>query len=119
MNSSEVLARMLNSWSSTWDITDERLEALFSLGGLATPQYQAVLLPMLSEAKSEKKSWEATAERILAVRSAIVGSCHPTSSGLQSIIRQVRLGAMQDGVSDKPWVEAALRVLERISKLTP
>jgi hypothetical protein len=119
MTPSEVLARMLNSYSGQWEINDERIKAIFAVGGLAPEQHQAILLQMINEAKQGSTVWEVVADRILAVKACLIGARRPTADGLRKVAQQVRTGAAVDGMSDRAWVEAAIRALETLANLMP
>lgn len=110
---------MLNAYATSWEIDEARVQAIFAIGGLAPPREQPVLLEMINSAKSGEKVWEVTAERIVSIRSAILGARRPTADAIKKVAQQMRAGGVSEGVADRPWFDAAVRMLETLANLSP
>lgn len=114
----DVLLRMINSFSSSWDITEERASCLKLATALVWGESKIEVSNMLTEANNGAASWQSSAARIRALRAAVNGTKIPPSDYLEELAHEVSVGAECDGVQDRSWVKKTLITLNLLSGQT-
>jgi hypothetical protein len=106
-----TVLRMFNERSSSWAVTDDRVNALASIPVGLEGRHVSTITAMVDAAVEGAKHWGLTAERFSALRRFVELANSPAKHDIANVIQRMQLGGMRDGVADREWFVAAMEIL--------
>lgn len=99
------------SSSSTWEITDDRVNALVAVPGGLQKRHAETIISMVDVAVEGAESWGMTTERFTALQQYLLLIQAPTIQTIRDVIQRMQLGGLRDGVAHQEWFVDAVKIL--------
>ena len=112
----ETVLRMINEQSACWSISGERLEAFEEIPVGMPPHHRETLEKMKGLAVDGATTWTCTVDRHVALRSYVEYCVEPSRETIRGVLESIQIGALQDRVIDREWVQETIKLLHRLSQ---
>ncbi len=102
---------MFNDRSPSWEVTDDRLDALVSVPSGLEKRHADTIGGMVDAAVEGTNAWGMTTERFVALQQYLSLVSAPTMQTIRDVIQRMQLGGMRDRVADQDWFVDAMKIL--------